>query len=82
MLNRNGDSGLTVKVRVKFLHQVRDATGALKDIPVEIPVNDPDDRRGWAQKLVKQQVKPWNGHLTMVGEEVNVPARTRTSGCR
>jgi hypothetical protein len=72
VLTRNGDAGLTVKVRVKFLHQVRDATGALTASPVEIPVNDPDDRRGWAQKLVKEQVKPWNGHLAMVGEEVNV----------
>jgi hypothetical protein len=72
VLTRNGDSGLSVKVRVKFLHQVRDATGALKDSPVEIPVNDPDDRRGWAQKLVKEQVKPWNGHVTLTGEEVNI----------
>jgi hypothetical protein len=72
VLTRNGDSGLTVRVRVKFLHQVRDNTGALKDSPVEIPTNDPDDRRGWAEKLVKQQSKPWNGHVTLTGEEVNV----------
>lgn len=72
VLARNGDTGLTVTVRVKFLHQVRDATGALVGSPVEIPVNDPDDRRGWAQKLVKEQVKPWNGHVTLTGEEVNV----------
>ena len=72
MLTRNGDSGLTVKVRVKFLHQVRDNTGALKDDPVEIPTTDPDDRRGWAEKLVKEQSKPWNGHVAFSGEEVNV----------
>jgi hypothetical protein len=72
VLNRNGDSGVTVKVRVKFLHQVRDATGALTGSPVEIPVNDPDNRRGWAEKLVKEQVKPWNGHVTLTGEEVNI----------
>ncbi|HWJ51913.1 MAG TPA: hypothetical protein VNT24_00890 [Propionibacteriaceae bacterium] len=72
VLTRNGDSGLTVKVRVKFLHQVRDNTGALKDDPVEIPTTDPDDRRGWAEKLVKEQSKPWNGHVTFAGEEVNV----------
>ena len=78
VLNRNGDTGLTVKVRVQFLHQVRDATGALKDTPVEIPVNDPDDRRGWAEKLVKQQVKPWNGHVTLTGEEVNVASANTT----
>ena len=39
VLTRNGDSGLTVKVRVKFLHQVRDNTGALTDNPV-----DPEQR--------------------------------------
>ena len=72
LLTRNGDVGLTVKVRVKFLHQVRDNTGALKDDPVEIPATDPDDRRGWAEKLVKEQSKPWNGHVTFTGEEVNV----------
>ena len=72
VLTRNGDAGLTVKVRVKFLHQVRDNTGALTDSPVEIPTNDPDDRRGWAEKLVKEQSKPWNGHVTLTGEEVNV----------
>ena len=37
VLTRNGDSGVTVKVRVQFLHQVRDATGALTDKPVDIP---------------------------------------------
>lgn len=72
VLTRNGDGGLTVKVRVQFLHQVRAADGTLQGSPVEIPVNDPDDRRGWAQKLVKEQVKPWNGHATLTGEEVNV----------
>jgi len=72
VLTRNGDTGVTVKVRVQFLHQVRDATGALKDSPVEIPANDPDDRRGWAQMLVKEQAKPWNGHVTFTGEEVNI----------
>src|SRR5690242_2912770 len=34
VLDRNGDSGLTVKVRVQFLHQVRGADGKLKDDPV------------------------------------------------
>jgi hypothetical protein len=78
VLTRNGDSGVTVRVRVQFLHQVRNATGALTGSPVEIPVNDPDDRRGWAQKLVKEQVKPWNGHVTMTGEEVNVGSANTT----
>jgi hypothetical protein len=72
VLTRNGDAGLRVKVRVKFLHQVRDNTGALKNTPAEIPTADPDDRRGWAEKLVKEQSKPWNGHVIFTGEEVNV----------
>src|SRR4051794_31275253 len=38
VLTRNGDSGLTVKVRVQFLHQVRGADGKLQASPVEIPV--------------------------------------------
>jgi hypothetical protein len=72
VLDRNGDSGLNVKVRVKFMHQLRNPDKSMIDSPVEIPANDPDDRRGWAQNLVKEQSKPWNGHVTFVGEEVNV----------
>src|SRR5689334_14119860 len=48
VLTRNGDSGLTVKVRVQFLNQVRAADGSYSSEATEIPVNDPDDRRGWA----------------------------------
>jgi len=71
-LTRSGDSGVTVRVRVKFLHQVRGADGQLQATPVEIPANDPDKRREWAEKLVKEQVKPWNGKVTFTGEEFNI----------
>lgn len=72
VLDRNGDTGLNVKVRVKFMNQTRNAAGALTGTATEIPANDPDDRRGWAEKLVKEQAKPWNGHVTLVGEERNL----------
>jgi hypothetical protein len=84
-MTRNGDSGVTVTVRVKFLNQARNGTdptapgappgtpalGALMGSPTEIPVTDPDNRRAWCQNIVKEQVKPWNGRLTLVGEEWN-----------
>ena len=78
VLTRTGDSGVTAKVRIKFLHQVRGPDKVLIGSPTEIPVNDPDDRRGWAEKLTKEQVKPWNGHVTMTGEEVNVASKNTT----
>jgi hypothetical protein len=85
-MTRNGDSGVTVTVRVKFLNQARNGTdpnapgapagtpalGALIGSPTEIPVNDPDNRRAWCQNIVKEQVKPWNGRLALVGEEWNL----------
>ena len=61
VLDRKGDTGLAVKVRVKFMHQGRRPDKSMIGSPVEIPANDPDDRRGWAQNLVKEQTKPWNG---------------------
>ena len=83
---RNGDTGVTVTIRIQFLNQARNGIdpsapgappgtprlGALIGSPTVIPVNDPDDRRTWCQNIVKEQVKPWNGKLTLVGEEVNV----------
>jgi hypothetical protein len=74
VLDRKGDTGLTVKVRVKFMHQGRRPDKSMIGEPAEIPANDPDDRRGWAQNLVKEQTKPWNGHVALVGEERNVIA--------
>jgi hypothetical protein len=85
-MTRSGDTGVTVTVRVKFLNQARNGVdpnapgsppgtpplGTLLGSPTEIPVNDPDNRRTWAQNIVKEQVKPWNGRITLVGEEVNI----------
>jgi hypothetical protein len=85
-MTRSGDTGVTVTVRVKFLNQARNGVdptspgappgtpplGTLLGSPTEIPVTDPDNRRTWAQNIVKEQVKPWNGRVTLVGEEVNV----------
>lgn len=85
-MNRNGDAGVTVTVRIQFLNQSRNGIdpsspgappgtprlGALIGAPTEIPATDPDNRRTWCQNIVTEQVKPWNGKLTFVGEEVNV----------
>jgi hypothetical protein len=85
-MTRNSDAGVTVTVRIQFLNQLRNGVdpsspgappgtpplGTLLNDPTEIPVNDPDDRRGWCQDIVREQVKPWNGKLSLVGEEVNV----------
>jgi hypothetical protein len=85
-MTRTGDTGATVTVRIQFLNQTRNGVdpnapgapagtpplGSLLGSPTEIPANDPDDRRKWCQDIVKEQVKPWNGKLTLVGEEVNV----------
>ena len=83
---RTGDTGVTVTVRIQFLNQTRNGVdpnapgsppgtpplGTLLGSPTEIAANDPDDRRKWCQDIVKEQVKPWNGKLTLTGEEVNV----------
>jgi hypothetical protein len=45
VLDRKGDTGLTVKVRVKFMHQLRGAEKKLIGSPTEIPTNDPDAAR-------------------------------------
>lgn len=85
-MTRDGDAGVKITVRIQFLNQARNGVdpsspgappgtprlGALLGSPTEIPANDPDDRRGWCQNIVREQVKPWNGHLTLVGEEVNL----------
>ena len=85
-MTRNGDRGVTVTIRIQFLNQARNGVdpaspgaapgtprlGALIGSPTEIPATDPDNRRAWCQNIVTEQVKPWNGKLTLVGEEVNV----------
>jgi len=83
-MTRQGDSGVTVTVRIKFLSQHRNsvdpkspgappgtpALGALLGYPAEIPANDP--RVEWARQTAEGAVKNWNGRLTLVGEERNV----------
>lgn len=85
-MTRNSDAGVTITIKIQFLSQSRNGIdptspgapagtprlGALIGSPTEIPATDPDDRRAWCQNIVKEQVKPWNGKLTFVGEEVNV----------
>ncbi|MET0773225.1 MAG: hypothetical protein ABWZ82_09085, partial [Candidatus Limnocylindrales bacterium] len=75
-----GDSGVTITVRIQFLNQARNTVpkaadapadapelGDLLDDPTEIPGDDP--RRAWATTVVEEGVKNWNGRLTLVGEE-------------
>lgn len=72
---RNGDTGVTVTIKIQFLNQARGTTPVAPGTPpgpTEIPVNDPDNRRQWCRDIAKEQVKPWNGKLTLVGEETNV----------
>ena len=85
-MSRNGDAGVTITIKIQFLNQSRNGVdpappgappgtpglGALIGEPAEIPAADPDNRRAWCQNIVKEQVKPWNGKLTFVGEEVNI----------
>ncbi len=79
-MTRAGDTGVTVTVRIKFLSQSRNAIdptsptappgtpalGALIGSPTEIPVNDPDNRRGWATDIAAKAVTVWNGRLSLV----------------
>jgi hypothetical protein len=87
-MNRNGDTGVTVNVRIKFLSQTRNtvppppgvpgapALGALIGSPAEIPAADP--RRAWAQTTAASALTHWANRLTLVGEEFNVlSANTR-----
>lgn len=81
---RNGDSGVTVTVKIKFLSQARNTVdpnapgsppgtpplGKLLDKPTEIPSGD--ERRAWATTTASEAVKIWAGRLTLVGEERNV----------
>ncbi len=80
-MDRNGDSGVTVTVRIKFLNQLRNTVdptaptapagtpklGALLNSPTEIPAND--TRRAWAKETAEGAVKKWNGRLELVGEQ-------------
>ena len=83
-MTRDGDNGVTVTVRIRFLSQKRNAVdpadpaspegtpelGTLLGDPEEIPASDP--RRAWATDVATGGVAHWNGHLTLVGEEWNL----------
>lgn len=84
-MTRQGDSGVTVTVRISFVSQARQTTpkapgapatdpdiGDLVGRPTEIPADDP--RRAWASSVIGEGVKIWNGRLTFVGEEFNLAA--------
>ncbi len=81
-LTRNGDTGVTATVKIKFLSQARNTVppppgapagtprlGQLIGSPTEIPAGD--ERRGWATGMAGTAVTSWNGRLTLVGEEWN-----------
>ena len=79
-MTRQGDSGVTVTVKIKFVNQARNTTppgapgaprlGQLVGSPTAIAPGDA--RRAWATDMMTQAVGHWNGHLTFVGEEVNI----------
>lgn len=82
-MTRQGDSGVTVTVRISFVSQARQTTpkpagapatdpdiGDLVGDPTEIPADDP--RRAWATNVIQEGVKIWNGRLTFLGEEWNL----------
>ena len=78
---RNGDTGVTVTVRIKFLNQLRNTVdptaanapagtpslGTLLGSPTEIPASD--TRRAWAKETAEGAVKNWNGRLALVSEQ-------------
>lgn len=83
-MTRDGDSGVTVEVKIRFVSQTRNtvdptspgapantpALGAPTDEAKEIP--SADARRAWATQHAVDAVSPWNGRLTLRGEEYNV----------
>jgi hypothetical protein len=82
-MTRQGDSGVTITVRIQFLSQSRNTVpkpanappgtpdlGDLVGEATEIPADDP--RRAWASTVVQEGVKHWNGRLTLVGEETHL----------
>ncbi len=92
-MTRNGDAGVTVTVRIRFLSQSRNtvdptaagspagtpALGTLLGAPTEIPVTDPDNRRAWATDMAAKAVAIWNGRLTLT-EEPEVAAAGGPTG--
>lgn len=86
-LTRQGDTGVTVAVRIRFMSQSRTTTpptppatkprlGQLVGKVTEIPGGDP--RRTWATDMMTQAVRHWNGRLTFVGVERNITRANTT----
>jgi hypothetical protein len=82
---RNGDTGVTVTIAIKFLNQARNTVdpadpasppgtpplGTLLGDPTEIPGGD--ERRGWAEGIAKEAATVWSGTgITLLGEEWNL----------
>ena len=78
-MTRQGDSGVTITVRIQFLNQARNTVPKAADAPADAPElgdlstirprSRDDPRRAWATTVVEEGVKNWNGRLTLVGEE-------------
>jgi hypothetical protein len=76
-VTRDGDAGVGVEVRIKFLKQTRNtmpprknhpedpAVGALTGEQTELPQGD----RDWATKTASDSVTLWNGKLVLVGKD-------------
>jgi len=91
-MTRDGDTKVTVTVRIKFLSQARctvprpaGAPATVPDLgdlvgrPTEIPANDPDNRRAWATDIAAKAVTVWNGRLALTeGSAAAAPAAAGT----
>ena len=86
-MTRDGDAGVTVTVKIRFLSQARNTTppptpnsAGLPELGdpsgplTEIPVTDPDDRRGWATGIAAGAVKVWNDRLDLIEDAAPAPA--------
>jgi hypothetical protein len=77
-MTRQGDSGVTVIVKIRFVRQTRNTmpfnppaqpaqVGDLVGPKTVLPAGD----QAWATNMMGQAVKHWDGKLTLVGEEWN-----------
>jgi hypothetical protein len=78
-ITRQGNTGATVLVKIKFLSQARNTTppgpnppagtprlGQMLGSPTQFP--DGDERRAWATNMAAQAVTHWNGHVSFVSD--------------
>ncbi len=88
-ITRQGDTGATVNVKIKFLNQARNTTppgpnpppgtprlGQMLGSPTEFP--DADPRRAWAADMANQAVSHWNGRVTFVSDTTDETAGINT----